>query len=664
MRLSRSRESLPRVPSVGRPPPAPRARRAGSGPLRPPAASSGADTPSRAAVRCCTPTRLASACYYAAFLATFALFVSLEARRGGQLPDGSAAAQQQRHAVVLSGSAGGAVLQAQAQAQAGGQPAQPPPQSDAGVLRESNPQQQVAAAQDPYEYHPLLRRDGPVFRQRTPSPSPSERPPRPATRPTQAAPPRDAAARLAGGSAATSTGNLMPAVGEPGDMAIQFPPRFPVQHEAELEPEVLRMCEKTLWNTRDTTVTHLPDNTTFVITGDINDLWVRDSCAQVHPYIKFAPREPSLARLLEGLIRKLAFYIQYDPYANAFRVDTLYEFSEAQKAMGRHGYISTWDYELDSGAYFFRLLWTYWKHMPGAAVLRDDAVLKAIDIQLNVWETEQWHEDREAIAPGYHRLYRRPAVRPSEPGHPWTGFAGLPREGKGTPTAHTGMVWSAFRPSDDEQKYGYLVPGNMFAVVGLNYVAELAGSLWRKPELAARAQRLAAEIDEGIRRHAIVQHPQYGMIYAYEVDGLGNHLLMDDANIPSLMSIPYIGYRADPEVYANTKRFILSPDNPTYAESRDGTIRGFGSPHTAAASRNNIWPMGQITQGLASASREEKLDVLRQLVATTGGSGMMHESYDPNNPRRFTRGWFAWANSLFAELVMSLTDKCPASTAS
>ena len=148
-------------------------------------------------------------------------------------------------------------------------------------------------------------------------------------------------------------------------------------------------------------------------------------------------------------------------------------------------------------------------------------------------------------------------------------------------------------------------------------------------------------------------------LIVYQVDGLGNHNLMDDANIPSLMSIPYLGYKADPAIYENTRRFVLSRDNPTYHESGNGAVKGFGSPHTNANIPQNVWPMGQITQGLTSESLDEKLEVLRVLMSTDAGTGLMHESYDVNNPLRYTRKWFAWANSLFAEFVMSMTDTCP-----
>lgn len=221
------------------------------------------------------------------------------------------------------------------------------------------------------------------------------------------------------------------------------------------------------------------------------------------------------------------------------------------------------------------------------------------------------------------------------------------------------MTWSAFRPSDDTQVYGYLVPSNMFAVVALSYVAEMAEDVWRDTELRDTARALAKQIDDGIRRHAIVQHPRFGRVYAYEVDGLGNYLLMDDANIPSLMSIPYLGYNYDPEVYQNTRRLLLSTENKNYAESHDGRIRGIGSEHTDLNIPHNIWHMSLLAQGLTTADLGEKQRLLEMLVSTTGGTGLMHESFDPNNPSKFTRSWFSWANSLFAEFVMSMTDQCP-----
>mmetsp|Transcript_44399 Transcript_44399/g.135348 ORF Transcript_44399/g.135348 Transcript_44399/m.135348 type:complete len:233 (+) Transcript_44399:127-825(+) len=205
----------------------------------------------------------------------------------------------------------------------------------------------------------------------------------------------------------------------------------------------------------------------------------------------------------------------------------------------------------------------------------------------------------------------------------------------------------------------------MFAVVALRYIVELAPILWKYKGVAAlamKAEKLALEIDEGIKKHGIVAHPVYGPIYAYEVDGLGGNLLMDDANVPSLMSIPYLGYDYDPEIYANTRAFILSDENPTYQKGKHrmtGEIEGYGSPHMSAAVKRNIWPMSLAVQGLTTQDTNEKVRLIEKLVKASAGTGWMHESFDANNPQKFTRSWFCWADSLYAELVMSVTDECP-----
>jgi meiotically up-regulated gene 157 (Mug157) protein len=227
--------------------------------------------------------------------------------------------------------------------------------------------------------------------------------------------------------------------------------------------------------------------------------------------------------------------------------------------------------------------------------------------------------------------------------------------------------FAGFRPSDDECEYGFLVPANMMAVAVLGHMSDMATKLWHNPVLAKKATKLAAEVDRGIREHCVVEHPTFGKIYAYEVDGLGNHLLMDDANVPSLMSIPYIGYEGDPDIYANTRRFILSPENPTYqrgthhqgGNNPSTEVEGYGSPHAQQQIKNNIWPMSIAMQALTSNNTEEKIRLVETLVKTTGGTGWMHESFDANNPSKFTRKWFCWSDSLFAELVLSLTDECP-----
>ena len=385
----------------------------------------------------------------------------------------------------------------------------------------------------------------------------------------------------------------------------QFPPQFPIAHvrvlpTIDISPEAVDMCGRALWHTLKTTTIVLPDDETFVHTGDIDDLWLRDSAAQIHPLLvpwfkggALASQDPRLARVVSGLIKRSAAYIRHDPYANAFRIDDTYVFSEEQKKLGRHDLISTWNYELDSACYFMRMLYFFYKAVPDSPVLRLDIVREAVEIMIDVWITEQNHEENA--------YPRGPLFDCKNCGKPYR-YPGLPRDGKGSPVAKTGMTWTGFRPSDDECQFGYLVPANMFAVVSLRYIAEIAPVLWPQKGdnmLALKAWNLAAEIDYGIKNHAIIEHPNHGRIYAYEVDGLGNSLLMDDANVPSLMSIPYLGYNFDPEVYANTRRFILSNDNPTYQKGINhitGEIEGYGSPHMAQAVPQNIWPMSLAMQ--------------------------------------------------------------------
>mmetsp|Transcript_21669 Transcript_21669/g.32821 ORF Transcript_21669/g.32821 Transcript_21669/m.32821 type:complete len:546 (-) Transcript_21669:784-2421(-) len=441
-----------------------------------------------------------------------------------------------------------------------------------------------------------------------------------------------------------------------------FPPNYPVVDRSHnLGEDSLAMCERALWHTLETTTIVLPAGDTFIHTGDIDDLWLRDSAAQVHPLLvpfgdgggSLVESDPRLARVISGLIQRTAMYIRHDPYANAFRIDDSYVFSAEQKRLGRHDLISTWNYELDSACYYIRMIYYFYKSLPDHPVLKNPRVIEAIDIMVDVWISEQEHESD--------KYPTGPLFDCKNCGKPYR-YPGLARGGKGTEVGKVGMTWSGFRPSDDACRYGYLVPANMFAVVALSYVEELAQTLWNNDDLFAKARSLRLAIDQGINEHAIVDHPKYGKIYAYEVNGLGDYLLMDDANVPSLMSIPYIGYNYIPEIYANTRRFILSTDNPTYQKGHyieTGDIEGYGSPHMSLAVDKNIWPMSLAVQALSSDDVDEKLRLVQKLTKATGGTGWMHESFDVSNPRKYTRSWFCWADSLYAELVMSLAKDCP-----
>ncbi|WP_410795690.1 glycoside hydrolase family 125 protein [Paenibacillus sp. J5C2022] len=397
------------------------------------------------------------------------------------------------------------------------------------------------------------------------------------------------------------------------------------------QPKRAAIFANCLENTWNTTLERLEDGTTFVITGDIPAMWLRDSAAQIRPYLLAANGDPEVANVIEGLIERQLRFVLLDPYANAF--------NEAPNGRGHTSDLtemnpSVWErkYEIDSLCYPIQLAYLFWKNTGRTSVF-NETFRQALQAIIRLWKTEQHHETLSTYR--FQRL-----------NCPETDT--LVREGKGAITAFTGMTWSGFRPSDDACTYGYLVPSNMFAVVVLRYAAEIARDVLGEEELARQSTELAGVIEQGIREHAIVEHSTYGRIYAYETDGLGHHHFMDDANVPSLMSAPYLGYcPIDDPVYINTRNFVLSAGNPYYFEGK--AAAGIGSPHTP---ENYIWPIALAMQGLTSGSQEERERLLDLLESTDAGCGMMHEGFHKDDPEQYTREWFSWANMMYCELVM------------
>ena len=402
--------------------------------------------------------------------------------------------------------------------------------------------------------------------------------------------------------------------------------------------EMYRQCFRSTW---DTTLQR-SDGSVFLITGDIPAMWLRDSSAQVYHYLPAARNFPEVRETILGLMRRQFQYIILDPYANAFN----------REASGRHGYADRtswtpeqepwiWEqkYEIDSLCYPIRLTHAFWKQT-GDVSWCTDQFRKAVDTILHVWETEQHHAE---TSPYY---FERGNCPPSDT---------LENGGRGTPVAYTGMIWSGFRPSDDACRYGYLVPSNLFAATSLEQIMEIAQTVMHDISLSERAGTLLAKVREGIRKYAVVRHPVFGDVYAYETDGLGNHLFMDDANVPSLLSLPYLGcVPADDPVYQNTRRMVLSQANPYYYE---GTCaRGIGSPHTP---EDYIWPISLCVQGLTSDSAEEITALADMLEHMDAGTMLMHEGVHKDDPAQFTRPWFAWANSIFSEFVEKAAPLLP-----
>jgi uncharacterized protein len=399
------------------------------------------------------------------------------------------------------------------------------------------------------------------------------------------------------------------------------------------DPVLARMFRQCYPGSLETTTERLEDGTTFVFTGDIPAMWLRDSAAQVRPYVPLAKHDPELQAMLRGLIRRQAHYIQLDPYANAFNREPngAGHYSDQTEQPEMSAWVWERKYELDSLCYPIQLCQDY-LNATGDSSIFDDHLHTTFALIVDVIAREQHHDQASR--------YR--FVRTDCPPGDTIPF------GSGTRTNFTGMSWSGFRPSDDACRFGYLIPSNMFAVVVLGYMAQFLHKYYDDAKLATRAETLCSEIDFGIQNYGIVDHPKYGKIYAYETDGYGNYTLMDDANVPSLLSIPYLGYRpASDPIYRNTRAFVLSRDNPYYAEGKHA--RGVGSPHTPPG---RVWPIGMIMQGLTSTDQAERRALLDMLKTTTAGTDYIHESLDPDDPAQFSREWFGWANSLFGEFVI------------
>ncbi len=397
-------------------------------------------------------------------------------------------------------------------------------------------------------------------------------------------------------------------------------------------PRLAGQFRNCLPNTLDTTTELHDDGSTYVFTGDIPAMWLRDSSAQVSPYVPLAAQDGDVRRIIAGVIRRQIGYILIDPYANAFN-RTANGACWAADETATNDWVWERKYEIDSLCYPLRLAHRYWQATGDTAVFDED-FRRAAGVILDLWRTEQDHVERSP-----YRFQRRDCP----PGDT------LSHDGLGAPVAPTGMTWSGFRPSDDACRYGYLVPSNLFAMVTLGHLGEIARTVWGDERIMTQAEGLAAEIDAGLRAHAVIEDEAIGgPVYAYEVDGFGNHHFMDDANVPSLLSLPYLGAcTADDEIYQNTRRLILSARNPYYYAGTQAC--GIGSPHTPAG---YVWHISLSMQGLTSTSVDEMDGLIDMLERTDGGTGYMHEGFHPDDPATFTREWFAWSNSLFAEFVL------------
>ena len=343
------------------------------------------------------------------------------------------------------------------------------------------------------------------------------------------------------------------------------------------DPKLREMFQNCYPNTLDTTVKFKMDGKkpdTFVITGDIDAMWLRDSSAQLWPYLVLMEGDKELQTLIAGLINRQTACILLDPYANAFNDGPKGSYWESDMTQKMRKELHERKWEIDSLCYPIRVAYFYW------LLTGDTSVFDA-----------QWHEAMQLVVKTFKEQQRKDNLGP----YSFMRDCDRPTDsqingGFGAPVKPVGLIFSAFRPSDDATQYGFLIPSNMFAVVSLRQLAEIETKVLKNTEFAAECKALADEVDAAIQKYGVVNHPVAGKVYAFEVDGYGNSYCMDDANVPSLLAAPYLGYCAqDDPLYQNTRKLVWSENNPYFFKGKDG--EGIGGPHVGL---DYAWPMSMI----------------------------------------------------------------------
>ena len=420
-----------------------------------------------------------------------------------------------------------------------------------------------------------------------------------------------------------------------------------------VEGEIARVCglltnERLRWmfancfpNTLDTTVHYGEDEAgnpdTYVYTGDIPAMWLRDSGAQVWPYVQLCKEDPALQKMIAGVIRRQFKLINIDPYANAFNVGPTGDGEDVgYPGNDQSPWVFERKWEIDSHCYPLRLAHHYWKTTGDTSVFDGEWT----SAMRNIVKTLREQQMKEG--PGDYTFLRTTDRQLDTRCH----------VGRGNPVKPVGLIVSAFRPSDDATTFGFLVPSNFMAVTSLRKAAEILTAVNGERELAAECTALADEVAGALQQYAVVEHPEFGKIYAFEVDGFGSTQLMDDANVPSLLAMPYLGdvERTDP-IYENTRRFVWSTENPYFWRGAAG--EGIGGPHIGV---EMIWPMSIMMRAFTSEDDAEIRDCIVALMTTDAGTGFMHESFSRHDAADFTRAWFAWQNTLFGELILKLVN--------
>lgn len=406
--------------------------------------------------------------------------------------------------------------------------------------------------------------------------------------------------------------------------------------------ELAWLFENCFPNTLDTTVFHTTKNgrpDTYVITGDIDAMWLRDSSAQVWPYLDFMKADKPLQQLIAGVINRQTACVLKDPYANAFYGDETKVGEWAKDHTDMKPGVHERKWEIDSLCYPIRLAYHYWK-ISGDTTPFDNNWQQSVKTILKTFKDQQRKENL-----GPYKFQRETAVATDT----------QPMSGYGYPVKPVGLICSAFRPSDDATIHSFLIPSNFFAMVSLRQAAEMFTAIAKDNQTAGELKALADEVEKALQAYATTEHKDFGKVYAFEVNGYGSYLLMDDANIPSLLALPYLGAVAknDP-VYISTRKFLFSDENPFFFKGTAG--EGIGGPHVG---QDMIWPMSLIMRGLTSDDDQEIKACIDILKRSHGETGFMHESFHKDDAKKFTRSWFAWTNTLFGEFLWKVYKQKP-----
>ncbi|OCK77786.1 glycoside hydrolase family 125 protein [Lepidopterella palustris CBS 459.81] len=434
------------------------------------------------------------------------------------------------------------------------------------------------------------------------------------------------------------------------------------------DPDLYRLFQNAYPNTLDTAIkwkgyaNGTDEELTFVITGDINAMWLRDSANQMQSYLPLlnASSSPdSLASLYRGVINLQARYLLTSPFCNSFQPPVESGISPSTNGAASQDSVyppynshSVFEckYELDSLAAFLEVSSDYYTATKDISFFAKYSWIDAIATVLDVAEamkTPTYAANGSVLPSPY--SFTRQTTRASET---------LENNGLGNPTQNgTGLIRSAFRPSDDSTIYQLFIPANMMFSSHLSATSKIMALLntTHSSSLATRMETIANNLGTAIESHGVITHPKYGRIYAYEIDGYGGETVMDDANIPSLLSAPLLGYApASSQIYQNTRALLLSADNPYFM--RGPVLSAIGGPHIGPG---YAWPMASIVRIMTSSDEKEIVEELGAILGSTDGFGLVHESVNSWDGSDWTRQWFSWANGLFGQMVLDLEGRMP-----